>query len=514
MSARAADTSDAEARAINPDRAEAPLILTLDVGTSSLRTMLFDRRGRALHGLGARVTYDVRSTTGGGVELDADQIVESIATAIDELLHQCGPLSAKIGAVAGDTFWHNLISLDREGRALSPIFTWADTRATAAAEQLKQELDERAVHRRTGCVLHASYWPAKLRWLAAEQPDLVRRTTHWASIGEYLQYRFLGKLRCSVSMASGTGLLDQHTRRWDEELIAALPLQPEQLSPLTDGTQPVGALRSEFARRWPALAGIPWFPIAGDGACSNVGSGCTSRDRLALMIGTSGALRVCFPAADTETHWGLWCYHANQDYFLLGGALSNGGLLWEWLQRTLRLPDPEATEAALAGTVPDGHGLTVLPFLAGERSPNWNGHARAAFVGVSLNTQPLDFVRAGLEAVSYRFALIYDLLRTIVPGSPQVIANGGAVLSSPLWMQMLADVLGAPVTASAEVEATSRGAALLALLALGQTATLDHQTLPAALGRTYQPDAGRHQRYQAGAARQRWLYDRLLGVRG
>ena len=501
---------DIPAGPVGREAAVAPLVLTLDIGTSSLRSMLFDRHGRVLDGLGARVTYDVRTTPDGGAELDPEQLLAAAVAVIDTILEQAGPLAARIGAVSTDTFWHNLIAFDAQDRPLSPVFTWADTRASAAAQQLKRELDERAVHARTGCVLHASYWPAKLRWLATARPELAGRAARWASIGEYLYARFLGRWRCSVSMASGTGLLDQHTRDWDAALLAALPLDPARLSPLTSGAEPLAGLMPEFAQRWPALRALPWFPAAGDGACSNVGSGCTDRDHVALMIGTSGAMRTCFPAPDVAVRWGLWCYHAGADDFVLGGALSNGGNLWEWLQRTLRLPAVAETEAALAALEPDAHGLTVLPFLAGERSPNWVGDARAAFVGVSLNTQPLDFVRAGLEAVSYRFALIYELLQAVAPGPSRLIANGGAVLHSPLWLQMLADVLGAPVAASGEAEATSRGAALLALRGLGLIAGLQDPSTPAALGRTYAPDAARHARYRAGAARQRRLYELLI----
>ncbi|HEV7214070.1 MAG TPA: FGGY-family carbohydrate kinase, partial [Chloroflexota bacterium] len=317
-------------------------------------------------------------------------------------------------------------------------------------------------------------------------------------------------LLCSVSMASGTGLLDQHLRAWDAQLLAVLPIRSEQLAPLASGNEPLAGLAPEFAARWPALHNAVWFPAAGDGACSNIGSGCTDARRVALMIGTSGAMRVCFAADDVTVRWGLWCYHATPAYFVLGGALSNGGILWEWLQRTLRLPDVVATEQAMAALAPDAHGLTVLPFLAGERSPNWVGNARAAFVGLSLNTEPIAMLRAALEAVCYRFALIYELLGTTLPSRPQLVANGGAILHSPLWMQMLADVLGAPLTASGEQEATSRGAALLALLNLGLIPALDNVAVPAALGQTFVPNPDHHERYQAAAVRQRRLYQLLI----
>ncbi|MCL4509038.1 MAG: FGGY-family carbohydrate kinase, partial [Chloroflexi bacterium] len=156
------------------------------------------------------------------------------------------------------------------------------------------------------------------------------------------------------------------------------------------------------------------------------------------------------------------------------------------------------------------HGLTVLPFLAGERSPNWNGRARAAFVGVSLTTEPRHFLRAGLEAVSYRFALLYDLLKPLLPEGAPIIANGGAIVHSPLWVQMLADVLGTPVTISQEGEATSRGAAILGLWGLGALDRLDDPRVAAALGPTTLPDKASHDRYQEGRERQQRLYKILI----
>jgi gluconokinase len=193
---------------------------------------------------------------------------------------------------------------------------------------------------------------------------------------------------------------------------------------------------------------------------------------------------------------------------LLGGALSNGGNLYAWLAETLRLGPPAETEQALAAMEADAHGLTVLPFLAGERSPGWVAGARAAIAGLRLTTTPLEMVRAGLETVAYRFALIHAILGEACPGADEVVATGGALAKSPAWTQILADVLGVPLRPSAEPEGSSRGAALLALEALGVLPSLD--AAPARFGPTVAPDAARHTRYRDGLARHRQLYDALI----
>ena len=211
---------------------------------------------------------------------------------------------------------------------------------------------------------------------------------------------------------------------------------------------------------------------------------------------------------------------------LLGGATSEGGNVYAWLREALNLGAPDA-EQALATLPPDGHGLTVLPFLAGERSPGWAGDVRATIHGLGLNTTPTEILRACLEAMTYRFALIFERLEardlSLGAGSevqasgpkPQastIIASGGALLSSPTWIQIIADALGRPVIASEEREATSRGVALLALESLGTIRSLDE--LPAADGTAYQPDMARHTIYRAAIQRQRELYERFYGAAG
>jgi gluconokinase len=215
---------------------------------------------------------------------------------------------------------------------------------------------------------------------------------------------------------------------------------------------------------------------------------------------------VMWKAQEVTIPPGLWCYHADRTRFVMGGALSNGGLLFDWMRETLQVSD--TIEQELSGMVPDGHRLTVLPFLAGERSTGWNPNARAAIVGLSLHTTPLDIVRAGLEAVAYRFAKIARLLKQSVPGTREIIASGGALLKSLTWTQMMADVLGQPVVVSRAPEASSRGAALLALEALKIIPSLEH--IPTPLGEMFLPDPGRHEQYVKAMSRQDELYDLLV----
>jgi gluconokinase len=490
-------------------------VLSLDVGTSSVRASLYDGRGAACPGLTVVEHHAPETTPDGGVEMDAEALLQRTLGCAERVLALAGERARAVAAVGICTFWHSILGVGADGRPATPIVLWADTRSVAEVAELKQRLDERLVHARTGCVQHTSYVPSKLLWIARNRPHWLAAAHRWLSPGEYFHLRLFGEPACSVSMASGTGLYHHAAGDWDEEVLGVLPVGKEQLSPIVDTGTPFRGLREEFARRLPALAGAAWFPAAGDGACSNVGSGCVTPERVALMVGTSGAVRVMTHGEERPPPWGLWKYRFDRRRFLVGGALSNGGNLFAWMRDTLRLPEPEEIERLLAATEPDAHGLTVLPFLAGERCPGWRGDARAALVGLSWNTEPAEILRAGLEAVAYRFALIHELLRETAAPGHRIVASGGALLASPAWTQMVADALGEELLASEEPEASARGAALLALEGAGLlegSGGLEAAAPPPAgrAARVFTPDPHRHQIYRAARERQARLYAALL----
>ncbi len=278
----------------------------------------------------------------------------------------------------------------------------------------------------------------------------------------------------------------------------------ERFSPLVDFSDTIDALKPAWKDRWPQLADARFCPAIGDGAAANIGSGCDTPDRIALTIGTTGAMRMVVDPSIQRVPSGLWLYRVDSARGLLGGATTEGGSLFAWLSQTLQLPPAAELEAELLQRAPTAHGLTVLPFIGGERAPGWNEAARGTFSGVSMHTDAVDLVQASLESIAYRFALIHGRIKAHLPADSHqtIIASGGALLQSPAWMQIMADVLGQPVVALEESELTSRGVALLALEALGEIER--PSDLPPATGKIYEPDAIRHSVHQE-ALGDRWI---------
>ncbi len=491
-------------------------LLALDMGTSSVRAMLFDARGRALPGAEAQTAYAQRVTADGGVEADAETLLETTVECLARLLGAADKEALKALAGVGiSCFWHSLVGVGENGRAVTPVLSWADTRSQAQAQRLRREQDPAQYHARTGCELHTSFWPAKLLWLRETQPETFAKVRRWVSFGEYLLMRLLGGAVCSLSMASGTGLFDPHTNAWDADTLRLLSISADRLSPLADCTESAQGLRPEFARALAPLKELPWFPALGDGACSNVGSGGTDQRRMALNIGTSAALRVLVRADTIAVTPGLFCYRADKDHFLVGGAFANGGNVYAWDKATLQLVEDKVARRRVDTMRPDEHCLTVLPFWAGERSPGWHVGARAVVAGMNLHTTPLDILRASLESSAYRYAAVLDLLTA--PDGPlgadadgaEIIASGGALVHDPVWTQIIADVFGRPLTVSRIAEASSRGAAIFAARSLGLIKDLSDP--PLSKGRVFRPDPKRHAIYQDARARHEDLYRKMLG---
>jgi gluconokinase len=489
-------------------------ILALDVGSSSTRALLFDATGLAVADCASHRPYTATTSEDGEVSADADQLVRLIEETVDEALQLAGPRAGRIAAVAVDTFWHGMLALDADGHPLTTAVSWADTRPGEAAARLRGRLDGRAIHQRTGAALSASYWPAKLTWLAEQQPDAFKRAAHFVSIGDYLYLRLFGRLVTGLSMASGTGLLVTRERTWDAALVQALGVRVDQLPALGDFRAPLTGLRGDYARRWPQLSATPWFLALGDGAAANVGSGCATPARLALTMGTSSAIRTVTPLAAEvgEVPQGLWRYLLDGARAVPGGALSEGGNLFAWMEQALRVPALGDAEAEIAKLPPDGHGLTLLPYVAGERSLGWHAEARATVAGIHSGTTALELLRAGTEALAYRLRAVYlRLMEALRPARPPtVIGSGAALLNSAVLRQVVADTLGVALYPSRDAEASARGAALMALEALGVVA--DVATVEPHLDSPVQPDAARHAIYLRGAARQDDLYQRLLGA--
>ncbi len=481
------------------------LILGLDIGSSSVRGALFDS-SRVLAKTLVRNERRMIATRDGGVEINADRAFRQVVSTIDDVLENSAKIKGEIVAAASCTFWHSLMGIDAKGKPTTPVYGWADNRSRTFVDVLRKSLDETETHNRAGAHFHSSFWPSKLLWLRKTEPKIWSKTAKWISLGDYVSLKLFGRLMTGVSIASGTGIFDLRKCEWDTELLKYLKLGPTQLPEIS----PTGLFETEllvkWQKRWPRLADAAWtLPIA-DGAANNIGSGCVDETKAALMIGTSGAMRVIYKGdPPKKIPSGLWCYRVDRERVIVGGALSDGGGLYDWLKRNLLM---EMSDAAIGKEMgrrgADAHGLTFLPFLAGERSTGYNEFATGSIHGLTMAHDAIDILQAAMEAVAFRFADIFDQLRTIFPDLT-IVASGGALNASPVWKQIIADIFGRDIELSATSEASLHGAVLLALESTGKIVLTDEISAAKQKQISFHPEC--HSIYKAAKKRHRKYYE-------
>ena len=478
-------------------------LLVIDLGSSSARTLLFDNDARLIDGSICSRRHDFATDSAGLAIADAPHLRSLVEECVDDVLAH--PAANSIRAVGMAAFVGNWLGLDQVGDACTPLFTYADTRSRSQIPALLAKLsgDAEPYHQATGCLLHPAYLPAQYAHLRAADPQREAKIARITDIGGYLYHSwFGGDIRMSLSVASWSGLLDSARHIWHRDYAGLLvgDSLSAKLPPLADFDAAQVGLAEDYAKRWTALKDCPFFLALGDGAAANIGSGAVDAGRIALTIGTTSALRVVKHIERVPA--GLWRYLVDAEMPLVGGATSEGGNVYQWVMRDL-LRGAETLEGRLAGREADGHGLTVLPLLAGERAPGWRADATGTIHGIGRHTSRLDILQAHLEAVALRLSFIYDSLKT---EGAAVMAGGGALQSSPAWARMMADAFDSPIHLLAEAEITARGVALM------MRRSLDGLPLDAeqpAIERVIEPEPARVRLLRRARERQLDLYRRL-----
>ena len=442
--------------------ADKQLILALDIGSSSVRAAYFDHAGNLLPRTLVKFERKLKATAAGGSEIDADAAVRQVVAAIDAALEKAP--KAYISHVASCTFWHSLMGIDAAGKPTTPVYGWADNQSRDHVATLRKKLDERETHNRTGARFHSSFWPAKLVWLQGRNPRGRKGvsssvTDRWISIGDYIALKLSGELATSISIASGTGIFNLRENKWDDKLIRFLKIKRTQLPSIVSDSHTF-RLDPKFAKRWPRLASAEWFLPVADGATNNIGSNCTGSETAALMVGTSGAMRVLLKKPPENIPDGLWCYRVDHNRSILGGALSDGGGLLDWLRANLNLP--KNADSIIAERLPTRSSVSVEPYFAGERSTGYNENAIGSILNLTMANDAVDIYQAAMEAIAGRFA---EILRQIETATMvrEIVASGGALQHSPAFNRIISDTLGRELTVSNTPEASMRGAVLLAL---------------------------------------------------
>ncbi len=504
-------------------------VVGVDLGTSGVRAIVFDR---SLHAMAqASRSYPVQYAPGGVAEQPIAEIMAASDACIQEVAHLQG-IGSGIRALAFCSTASSLAAFrapeeQREGLApATPSWLWADNRAASEARRVGQQFGTSA-YQRTGCPVHASYWPAKLLWWREHRygpfaTELAAPAT-WRLGGpkDYLLYRLAGEWVTDRATAAATGLYDSQREAWDTELLDSLGISPGWLPRVVPLTGQLSLL-PEAAERLGLPVGAKVVAGGLDGVLVHLGMGCAREGLASCTIGTSSAIRMSSPRRVTDALARTWCYPIVDGLWLSGGAGNNGGNVLTWFHalcaEMARFGGSHVAQAGAPGggdvTVdqivelamrapPGADGLIFVPYLFGERSPLWREDLTGAFVGLSpLHGLP-HLARAVLEGISMGAGGIYQAL--VEQGGPRrEIRAGGGFTASPAWVQLQCDILGAPIAVTATGQETATGAAMLAWHAI-EARPLEELQDAVAVTQRFTPQPSRHELYTQLMARLRRL---------
>lgn len=448
-------------------------IVTVDIGTTSVRALLFDAAGRVLH----TAQRDNAPTAQGDGRVEQDP--HSWPAAVLALLAQCAQAAAAQGvavqAVSLTAQRSSLIAVDAAGVPLHPAIMWQDTRSAALAQALKPY--EALVYRRTGLRISPVFSAIKMLWLRRERPAVWQATHKLLGVQDWVLWHLTGRYATDHSFASRTNLLDLATRRWDPELLALFEVREPLLCDLVEPGAVVGGLTPRAAAATGLPAGLPVVSAGGDQQCAALGLGLCAAGHAVSNTGTGSYLigHAGEPVLDEAMR--VSCnVSALPGACIVEAAVLTSGAIYRWFNSGVVGTAPgagdgfEALNAEAAAAPPGCNGVLLLPHFKGTGSPHWDADARGAFCNLSLATTRGEMARAVLEGIAIELRQGLDLVERHCGRVAQVHVAGG-LTRLPLFNQIQADVLERPVHCVGGDEATSRGAWMAAAVATGAAAT-------------------------------------------
>ena len=442
------------------------ILMGIDLGTSSLKTILIDPSGNLLGSAAAE--YPVVTPHPGWAEQNPDDWYQAAVKTIRQAVGQAGISGGDIAGIGLSGQMHGLVCADREGRALRPAIIWADQRSKDQVEKVYDLIGREQLAIWTENPLAAGFMLPSWLWVRDHEPETARKTPHLLLPKDYLRLLLTGEYLAEPSDASSTALFTPSQREWTSPLLEALQIDPSLLPPLRSSEQVAGGLSAAVAQAAGLKAGTPVIVGGSDQACQAVGHGVIDPGKVSCTIGTGGQLfaPLAEPVFDPKLRLHLFC-HVLPDRWHLEAAILSAGLSLRWLRDQLMTGKNYQELADLAAQAPPGaEGLFFLPYLAGERTPHMDPTARGAFIGLTLRHSQAHLVRAVMEGVVFALRQGLDLMVSLGAPLEEIIASGGGT-RHPLWLQLQANIFNRPVKTSrgataGQVEAAALGAAILA----------------------------------------------------
>ena len=427
------------------------LFIGVDLGTSAVKLLLISKE------------YPLYFPQPGWSEQNPQDWIRQSMEGIKELTAQCDKSQIKGISFGGQM--HGLVVLDEKDQIIRPAILWNDGRTGKQTDYLNQEIGKETLSRYTGNIAFAGFTAPKILWMREKEPENFARIGRIMLPKDYLAFYLSGEFSTDYSDASGTLLLDVEHKCWSEEMMEICGVRESQLPKLYESWEPTGAIKPEIAEELGIPQDVKIIAGAGDNAAAAVGTGTVGEGQCNLSVGTSGTVFISSKNFGVDEHNALHSFaHADGNYHLMGCMLSAASCNKWWMEEILRTKEYQVEQDGIRklGENP----VFYLPYLMGERSPHNDPDARAAFVGMSMDTTREDMTQAMLEGVAFGLRDSMEAAKsTGLTPKRSKICGGGA--KSPLWRKMIANVMNMKIDRIESEEGPGYGAAILAAVGCG-----------------------------------------------
>ncbi len=472
-------------------------VIAVDIGTSNCKAVVLNDKGKVLKAFESS-TKPIQPKPGWN-EQNADTIFNAVLQLLQQAFSFCK--YENISCVSFSAAMHSLLAVDKNGKPLMNMITWADLRSTHYAHQLKQKPIAKKLYAVTGVPVHAMSPLCKLLWMKHEAKEIFNNAYKFISIKEYVFFKLFGKYVVDYSIAAATGLFNEQNVCWYDEALKVSGIKKEQLSELVAIDHYEDTLITSVKSKLKLKQNVPFVLGASDGALANIGSGLFDKKNIAVTVGPSGAARITLNKYVVDEQQRLFCYYITDDLYILGGAVNNGGVALQWLIEKIlqqNFKDEKVFNQLVKQAMQieaGAEGLIFLPYISGERSPMWDEDARGALIGLaSFHTQAY-IIKAVIEGICFA---LFDVLKAVeeTSGLIENIYLSGGITRTKSWVQLMANITGKKIIINNTADASALGAAFVGMKAVGLIKDIKDAALYLNKTTSIEPDIKQHNIYK------------------
>ncbi len=483
------------------------LFIGIDLGTSAVKLLLMDENGRIEKTVSR--DYPLCFPHPGWSEQDPEDWFSRSLEGLEELLSDCD--RDRVMGIGFGGQMHGLVALDRDDNVIRPAILWNDGRTGRQTDYLNNAIGRDRLSKYTANIAFAGFTAPKILWMKENEPEHFSRICKIMLPKDYLAYRLCGTFCTDYSDASGTLLLDVEHRCWSKEMLRICGICEQQLPRLFESFETVGCLKPDIAAKLGLSENVRVVAGAGDNAAAAVGTATVGDGACNISLGTSGTLFISSRSFGVDKNNALHSFaHADGSYHLMGCMLSAAACNKWWMDDILKTTEYQSEQDRITGL--GQNRVFYLPYLMGERCPHNDPNARAAFIGMSMDTKREDMTLAVLEGVAFGLRDSLEVARSIgVCPKRTKICGGGA--KSPLWRSIIANVMNLKVDTIESEEGPGYGAAILAAVGCGVFGSVEEAAKKLVkVVSTESPEEKLVARYEERYRQFRKLYPALKGL--